>query len=117
MSPLKITFHVLQERFIAGLDRRLARLDGCLKNLHDSVDDAARVASIDEMTLAFHSLIGIGATFGFHQITEIARLGERACNARDATITAQQVRALADIIDSLRLEALAAAATVAPSGE
>jgi chemotaxis protein histidine kinase CheA len=99
-----MTFQMLQERFLAGLARRVERLSGCLGQLADSASDEAKLAIIDEMTRGFHSLAGIGGTYGFHRITDIARIGEVASDALDTAVTTDQLRSLADIVEALRLE-------------
>jgi chemotaxis protein histidine kinase CheA len=59
----------LQERFLVGLDRRLA-------DLKTSLNGAADAEALMRM---FHSLVGIGGTYGFPRISELARRGEEAC--------------------------------------
>lgn len=113
MSGQKITFEILQERFVAGLDRRLEHLDGCLAALSDERSSEEIRATLDDMMRGFHSLAGIGGSYGFHRITGIARLGELSCNALDAPLTPRDVKALGDFVESLRIEACSAAVGVA----
>src|SRR5438132_8694306 len=64
-------FVELQQRFLVGLDRRLA-------DLKTTLDGSADSESLMRM---FHSLAGIGGTYGFSKITEISRSCEMLCNA------------------------------------
>ena len=110
MIPPPTTFEVLQDRFVAGLDRRLTHLRGCLETLRTSAGDTVTLATLDDMMRGFHSLAGIGGTYGFPVITDVARLGEVACQSLDAPITAKDVVALGDVLDSLAMAASSAAA-------
>ncbi|HMC22080.1 MAG TPA: Hpt domain-containing protein [Thermoanaerobaculia bacterium] len=62
-------FFELQQRFVAGLERRLGDLIVLL-------DSTAEPEALSRM---FHSLAGIGGTYGFPDITTLARQGEESC--------------------------------------
>jgi chemotaxis protein histidine kinase CheA len=59
----------IRQRFLVGLERRLT-------DLTTTLNGSADPASLMPM---FHSLTGIGGTFGFHRISEISRLCESLC--------------------------------------
>lgn len=107
MSAQKITLQMLQERFVAGLDRRVAHLSGCLASLRVSHTRGEVSAIMDDMMRGFHSLAGIGGTYGFFDITKIARFGEAACQPLKMKSDVPDLEALAGILHSLRLAALA----------
>ena len=56
----------LMQRFFARFDQRLIELT---RLAHASDEDA--------LALAFHSLAGIGGTYGFQEITIVARAAEQ----------------------------------------
>ena len=111
-APKKTTFLMLQERFVASLERRVAHLQQCLDTLRvpNHVD---LLTALDEMTRSFHSLAGIGGTYGFHDITEIARQGDLTCKSLDGQVNGKDVTELSKVIDSLLAAASSAAADVA----
>jgi chemotaxis protein histidine kinase CheA len=59
----------LQQRFLAGLERRVTDLTTTLNGSADP----------DAVMRMFHSLVGIGGTYGFPRITEISRFCETLC--------------------------------------
>ena len=61
----------LQRRFLDGIERRLA----------DMTVELDRAANADALMRMFHSLAGIGGTYGFQRITEISRRCESLCAA------------------------------------
>lgn len=63
---------MLQKRFAAGFERRIADLTG-----------QAERGDFDALTLGFHSLAGIGGTYGHHDVTEVARDGEHFAEQHD----------------------------------
>lgn len=74
MAQLDLSF--LQARFVAGLERRARELGGLLEVLSVVRDDTE--TTTDAMR-AFHSLAGIGGTYGYGEITAIARSAETTC--------------------------------------
>lgn len=64
-------FLQLQRRFLDGVERRLAEM----------TSELDRTADSDALMRMFHSLAGIGGTYGFPRITEISRRGELLCAA------------------------------------
>ena len=115
MSEPKVTFAMLQERFVTGLERRLLQLNENLTALRDGHDAAEIARTADEMMRGFHSLAGIGGTYGFPRITEIARRGELECNSLHAPIAGEHFMTISDLLSSLA--AAAAAATDAIQGQ
>lgn len=61
-----------RDRFFAGLDVRIAKL----AELTDVASSAKTIASVHELAEAFHSLSGIGGTYGYDVVTKIAREAE-----------------------------------------
>lgn len=110
MTEPKVTFAMLQQRFVSGLGRRLAQLKGEFAMLTD--DSSRWMATADAMMRGFHSLAGIGGTYGFPLITAIARSGEVACGNMKTSPTAEELSNLSKILDSLSAAALAATAVV-----
>lgn len=62
----------LQQHFTARYDVRLADLVRLID-----------VQDFDGLQLALHSLAGIAGTYGFPEITDVAREGEQQCERRD----------------------------------
>lgn len=62
--------NVLRAKFTVSLHRRVAELQEMLDR--DDLDAAER---------AFHSLAGIGGTYGFPEVTNLARMAELLCGA------------------------------------
>ena len=110
MSAPKVTFRMLQQRFVSGLARRLAQLNVEFATLGEN--EATWIATADAMMRGFHSLAGIGGTYGFPAITEIARCGEVACAALKTAPTPLELSNLKAILDSLAAASLAATAVV-----
>jgi HPt (histidine-containing phosphotransfer) domain-containing protein len=69
---MKIHLALLEQHFIARYDGRLATLVRLLE-----------VPDFDGLELALHSLAGIAGTYGFPQITDVAREGEEHCDRHD----------------------------------
>jgi hypothetical protein len=111
MSELKLSLEFLRSRFLAGLERRIAKLRVLLDSFSEGPED--RMA-IESLNLEFHGLAGIGGTFGFHEITWVARKGElasRSVSKHEDPITAEQRRNIRTAVEEL---AMAASALVAP---
>jgi len=64
-------FLALQRRFLDGVERRLA----------DMATELDRSADADALMRMFHSLTGIGGTYGFPRVSEISRGCEELCAA------------------------------------
>ena len=64
-----MTLLELQERFQAGLERRLDDIAGVLGGAREP----------ESLMRMFHSLAGIAGTYGFHRITDISRECEDFC--------------------------------------
>lgn len=62
-------FLELQRRFLDGLERRLA----------DLTTELDRSADADALMRMFHSLAGIGGTYGFPHVSAISRRCEELC--------------------------------------
>jgi chemotaxis protein histidine kinase CheA len=102
MIASAITFEMLQARFVTGLDRRMTHLSGCLEALRGPFDDEDTPAVLDDMMRSFHSLAGIGGTYGYDQITDVASIGEAACQSLDLPVSGQDVMMLVDVLRSLK---------------
>jgi chemotaxis protein histidine kinase CheA len=88
-------FVELQQRFLVGLDRRLADLTMALDGAVDS----------DALMRMFHSLAGIGGTYGFPQITSISRSCETLCNVvieERRNVASEERRYLREAIGDIR---------------
>ena len=89
---------MLQQKFVTGLDRRLVHLSGCLATIsHDGLD----VRAVEEMMRGFHSLAGIGGTYGYGSITDAARRGELVCRAAQELGRAADVETLSGVLRTL----------------
>lgn len=99
---------MLQERFVAGLDRRLTQLNAHVSSLRDAHDGSQIASTADELMRGFHSLAGIGGTYGFPQITDIARLGEQACRSLNTPVAEHEIADLSDRVMLLAIEAISA---------
>lgn len=64
----------LHEMFLTRLAVRAATLEATLPRIA-SGEPGAR----EDLERQFHSLAGIGGTFGHHDLTELARRGEQQC--------------------------------------
>ena len=64
-------FLELQRRFLDKLERRLA----------DMATELDRTADADALMRMFHSLAGIGGTYGFPRVSEISHGCEQLCAA------------------------------------
>jgi HPt (histidine-containing phosphotransfer) domain-containing protein len=65
-----MTFSIehLQERFRSGMERRLA-----------TIDEALVESRFEEIERMFHSIAGIGGTYGHPAVSEIASAAEELC--------------------------------------
>lgn len=63
-----LTAELLRARFLSGFQRRIDELQQMLAS--NDLAGAER---------AFHSLAGIGGTYGFPEVTTVARRAERHC--------------------------------------
>ena len=84
---MNLNMELLKERFTAGLERRVTEM----------LDLASR-RNFASLQLPFHSLVGIGGTYGYPEVTRIARDGEQATNAGDV---ARAMRSLSEL-DEIR---------------
>ena len=71
MKNGRVDLSFLIPRFLERLDQRLQHLDSVLRTLPDTPGDAIETVMRD-----FHSLAGIGGTYGFPEVTRLAREGE-----------------------------------------
>jgi len=104
----KIDLSFLVPRFLERLDERLRRLDSALETVVDASGEPLETVMRD-----FHSLAGIAGTYGFPEVTRLARMGEllveRAITERRSvrSTEAAEARVLVHQIDELRLRAAA----------
>jgi len=66
---MALSIEHLQERFRAGMERRLDTIDA-------AVIDDARLFEVERL---FHSISGIGGTYGHPAVSEIANAAEELC--------------------------------------
>ena len=104
----KVDMSVLVPRFLVRLDERLRRIDTALETVVDASGEPLETVMRD-----FHSLAGIGGTYGFPEVTRLAREGElllqRAISERRHVRTAEATAAhvLVTEMDSIRMRAAA----------
>jgi chemotaxis protein histidine kinase CheA len=101
MSPSAVTLQILHDRFVAGLEGRLARLNSCLAALREQHDNDDTPDTVEEMMMGFHSLAGIGGSYGYASITDVARDGEMACLSFGGHATELNVDQLAGVLTTL----------------
>jgi hypothetical protein len=63
---------ILEQRFAAGFERRIGELALFVER-----------SDFDALALGFHSLAGIGGTYGHQDVTEVARDGEEFAARHD----------------------------------
>lgn len=93
-----ITAASLRERFVSGLGRRIPDLIELLDSLE--IDST----TVDPVMRAFHSLAGIGGTYGFPDVTTLARQAEVRCDEwirSGVAPVAGDVNELRDIVERL----------------
>lgn len=81
---MKITREYLQQKFAENYVRRMSE-----------AADLAAAADFDALHRAFHSLAGIGGTYGHPEITRLARRGEAFCDD-------EQIEGALAVIDELK---------------
>lgn len=91
MSAPLAALAALQERFRTRLVGRVEELERLIDAMAAG-DPAAR----DQLTLGFHSLAGIGGTYGYPDISSFARRGETLC--RNGAPPAPRLRKLVEQI-------------------
>ena len=101
MSAQRMTLQMLQERFVSGLERRLVHLVTCVATLNAGPAEADAHSALDELMRGFHSLAGIGGTYGFHDISEIARTGELLCREMQTPPSRETMMTISDVITQL----------------
>lgn len=69
--PAKVDLSFLLPKFLERLDERLRRLERALDTIV-----AASMSEVEAVMRDFHSLAGIGGTYGFPQVTALAHQGE-----------------------------------------
>jgi HPt (histidine-containing phosphotransfer) domain-containing protein len=79
---------MLRTHFVTKLEVRLDAMFATLGQLDTAPSAGARAA----LERQFHSLAGIAGTYGFHNITDLARQGELRCT--DGSGTAAELRAV-----------------------
>jgi HPt (histidine-containing phosphotransfer) domain-containing protein len=91
-----MTMEILHARFAARLSERLVLLDDLLGRL----DSTRAIADAERL---FHSLVGSGGTYGFPEITRVAREAEELCGRlkRRALARPEDIAALRALVDRL----------------
>jgi diguanylate cyclase (GGDEF)-like protein len=69
-------FRELAEEFLRSGSERLCQLDEAVRALTASPGD---VRPLQELRRHFHRLVGAGATYGFPELSDVARAGEDLC--------------------------------------
>ena len=90
-----MTLADLQQRFLAGLERRLGEITEILAGTRDP----------ETLMMRFHSLAGIAGTYGFHRITRVSRECEEFCVSAMSTrepLTAEDVSRLQRSVETMR---------------
>lgn len=96
-----LTLEILKDRFLTGLSRRLERLNENYEVLvRETHAETARPA-LHEMVRGFHSLAGIGGTYGFPHITDLGTIGELTCESVRLPLTTLDARMIKDVLESL----------------
>jgi hypothetical protein len=86
-AAVKFDPHWLRDRFLSGLERRVGRLNDLLAE-----------ERYQEAGLLFHSLAGIGGTYGFPAVTTLALEAERICGRAVTTDRAARLQAIVDVL-------------------
>lgn len=85
--------------------RFLTALGGRVREMHETIDlipDLRLGAAADEkLHRMFHSLAGIGGTYGFQEITFLAKAGEEACVAGERRDHAARIALLRSIVAAI----------------
>jgi HPt (histidine-containing phosphotransfer) domain-containing protein len=84
----------LERRFRESYTRRLQEMFQMLE-----------ARDLNGLRARFHSLAGIGGTYGHFDVTELARRGEEHCHASDLTGALQIVAALRRLPDTWEVAA------------
>lgn len=101
-----VDLSALVPRFLLRLDDRLRRIEIALDTVNS--DGSKR---IEELMRDFHSLAGIGGTYGFPELTTLARRGEHLFRQAFVERRAIQVgealaaRGLVEEMDAIRVRA------------
>ena len=106
MSGPRVDLSFLVPRFLARLDERLRRVSASLDTISGLTGEP-----IESLMREFHSLAGIGGTYGFPEVTGLAREGELLASValfeerplRSAEMAA--LRAAVSQLDEIRLQA------------
>ncbi len=88
---MKALPEVLVQRFWARFDDRVRELERL-----------ARAGDVPALELAFHSIAGIGGTYGFPEITRVARDAEERCAASSIREVWRAIEELERIRDGWR---------------
>lgn len=78
----QLDWTVLREHFRVRLRARMAEIRAIVERI------AAGQTPADALALQFHSLAGIGGTYGYPAVTELARRGEELCQGKPLALDA-----------------------------
>lgn len=104
----KVDLSFLVPKFLERLDERLRRIDAALETVVDASGEPLETVMRD-----FHSLAGIGGTYGFPEVSRLAREGElllrRAISEQRAVRSTEAAVAhvLVTEMDAIRMRAAA----------
>lgn len=88
---MNVRVEFLQQYFAISFGKRLAEMVRL-----------AEAGDIDKLHLAFHSLAGVAGTYGYPEVSEIARHGERHAETGDLVRARRTIARLVQLRDGLR---------------
>ena len=111
----KVDLGFLVPRFLQRLDERLRRIERALESLEGAMGEP-----VEAVMREFHSLAGIGGTYGFPEVTLLARQSEvllQLAMFEGRGLSAGQVEALRESVTRLDAIRLSAAPKSSAAGE
>lgn len=125
MDPIQQQFAAMASMFAAQLPERLEAMNLALSDaLADAVSEADKVRDgLDTLQKEAHKIVGSGATFGFPDLSDSARLLEQRCQVLKADMAALngsgagEVKALFDDVARLIGEAVESKAGTVAAGD
>lgn len=111
-----LSLAMLRARFLTGLERRVSALE-CGLEVLTSCESGESRAPLVAMMYGFHSLAGIGGSYGFREITELASVGEAACESLPVPLGPEDIEMLAHLLEALNAAASSARSSIARQEE
>ncbi|MBD3669576.1 MAG: response regulator [Gammaproteobacteria bacterium] len=84
-STISNALEELRKSFFNGIPTRLDKLNELQENLYDCDDTRTRHDLLQKLNIAYHSLAGTSATYGYHDISKHAKAAERYLKQMDPT--------------------------------